>query len=166
MTKLHYGALAAGALLLTLPASSRQVPLNPAAAVAKSPIMVRADELKWEACTAALPRGPQCASIEGDRTVANMPFTYRLKIPDGYRIPAHIHPADGHLTVIAGTLNIGWGDRFDEKATTPMPAGSFIVIPRGARHFYWTQGETIVQSHGIGPWGVTYVNPADDPRSR
>jgi quercetin dioxygenase-like cupin family protein len=95
-----------------------------------------------------------------------MPFTYRLKLPDGYRIPPHVHPADGHLTVIAGTLNIGWGDKFDANATKPMPAGSFIVIPSGAPHFYWTRGETIVQSHGIGPWGVTYVNPADDPRHR
>ena len=166
MNRLHHGAVAAGALLLTLPGSLRQEPTNPAAAVVKSPIMVRAEEMRWEACSAALPRGPKCATLEGDRTVANVPFTYRLKIPDGYRIPPHSHPADGHLTVIAGTLNIGWGDKFDVKATKPMPAGSFIVIPRGARHFYWTQGETIVQSHGIGPWGVTYVNPADDPRRK
>jgi len=98
--------------------------------------------------------------------VANVPFTYRLKIPDGYNIPPHFHPADGHLTVIAGTLNIGFGDKLDVKATKAMPAGSFIVIPRGAHHFYWTRGETIVQSHGIAPWGVAYVNPADDPRKR
>ena len=116
MNRVGYGA-AAGALLLTLPGSFRQQPTNPAAAVVKSPITVRADEMKWAACTAALPRGPQCASLEGDRTVANVPFTYRLKLPDGYRIPAHVHPADGHLTVIAGTLNIGWGDKFDVTAT-------------------------------------------------
>ena len=166
MHRAYYGAVAAGALLLTLPGSRRQEPTNPAAAVARSPILVRAEALRWEPCTAALPRGPQCATLEGDRTAANVPFTYRLKIPDGYRIPAHFHPADGHLTVIAGTLNIGFGDTLDVKATTPMPAGSFIVIPRGAHHFYWTRGETIVQSQGIGPWGVTYVNPADDPRKR
>ncbi len=166
MNRLHYGAVAAGAIALTLPGSPRQEPTNPAAAVAKAPIMVRGDEMRWEDCSAAIPRGPKCATLEGDRTVANVPFTYRLKLPDGYHVPPHVHPADGHLTVIAGTLNIGWGDKFDVKATKPMPAGSFIVIPRGARHFYWTQGETIVQSHGIGPWGVTYVNRADDPRKR
>src|SRR6267378_7440393 len=105
MNRAHCGAVAAGALLLTLPGSRRQEPTNPAAAVAKSPILVRAEELKWEACSAALPRGPKCASLEGDRTVANLPFTYRLKLPDSYRIPPHMHPADGHLTVIAGTLN-------------------------------------------------------------
>ena len=36
----------------------------------------------------------------------------------------------------------------------------------GSTHFYWARGETSVQSHGIGPWGVTYVNPADDPRKK
>jgi hypothetical protein len=67
MRRAHYGAVAAGALLLTLPASRRQEPTNPAAAVAKSPILVRAGELRWEACSAALPRGPKCATLEGER---------------------------------------------------------------------------------------------------
>jgi hypothetical protein len=37
-------------------------------------------------------------------------------------------------------------------------------MPAGMRHFARTQGETIVQLHGVGPWGITYVNPSDDPR--
>src|SRR5512144_420937 len=86
MNRAHYGTLAAGALLLSAVGSCRVHPANPAAAVASSPIMLRPEELKWEACSAALPRGPQCATLEGDRTAANMPFTYRLKLPDGYRI--------------------------------------------------------------------------------
>jgi hypothetical protein len=35
-------------------------------------------------------------------------------------------------------------------------------LPQG--HFAWTNEETIVQLHGVGPWAITYVNPADDPR--
>jgi hypothetical protein len=31
------------------------------------------------------------------------------------------------------------------------------------RHFAWTEAETVIQLHGIGPWSLTYVNPADDP---
>jgi hypothetical protein len=26
------------------------------------------------------------------------------------------------------------------------------------------EGETIVQISTVGPWGLTYVNPKDDPR--
>jgi len=30
----------------------------------------------------------------------------------------------------------------------------------------WIEGETIVQFHGMGPWVINYVNPADDPRNK
>jgi hypothetical protein len=36
--------------------------------------------------------------------------------------------------------------------------------PRSYNHFAWTEQETVVQLHSTGPWGITYVNPADDPR--
>ena len=46
-----------------------------------------------------------------------------------------------------------------------MPAGTFGFWPAGMRHFAWAKGETVLQLHGIGPWTITYVNPADDPRN-
>lgn len=42
--------------------------------------------------------------------------------------------------------------------------GSFGYWPVGMRHFAWAEGETVLQLHGRGPWTVTYVNPADEPR--
>jgi hypothetical protein len=33
-------------------------------------------------------------------------------------------------------------------------------------HAVWIEGETIVQLHGMGPWVINYVNPADDPRNK
>ena len=122
--------------------------------------------MSWEACSSAIPRGAQCASIEGDRRTPNVLFTYRLKMPDNYRVPPHVHPADEHLTVIAGIVNIGFGDTLDLNATQAMTSGSFVVIQKGTHHFVWTRGETIVQIQAIGPWGVAYVNPRDDPRTK
>jgi hypothetical protein len=46
------------------------------------------------------------------------------------------------------------------------PAGSFIAMPIGHAMYAWTEGETVVQVHGTGPWGITYLNPADDPRKK
>jgi hypothetical protein len=33
-------------------------------------------------------------------------------------------------------------------------------------HYLWTDQAAVVQVHGIGPWGINYVNPADDPRKK
>jgi hypothetical protein len=26
--------------------------------------------------------------------------------------------------------------------------------------------ETVIQLHGVGPWQINYINPADDPRKQ
>jgi quercetin dioxygenase-like cupin family protein len=94
------------------------------------------------------------------------PFTLRLSLPDGYRVPPHSHPADELVTVIEGTFQIGMGDKFDSSALTTLRAGGFVAMQPGTRHFVQARGKTIVQIHGIGPWKINYVNPADDPRQR
>jgi quercetin dioxygenase-like cupin family protein len=152
---------------MLVPAAVRAAePTNPAATSVKTHIMVRPEDVKWEACSPALPAGAQCATIEGDRNAPNVLFTYRVKMPDGYRIAPHYHPADEHLTVIAGTFHMGRGRAVDTTAANAMGTGSFMVMPKGEPHYAWTSGDTVVQVHAIGPWGITYVNPADDPRKR
>lgn len=119
--------------------------------------------LAW-APVPSLPPGAQMAVIEGPLNAA-VPFTVRLKFPDGYRIPPHMHPAIERVTVLAGTFHLGAGDTFDPRKGRAIPAGGMVIMPAQSRHFAWTAGETVVQLHGTGPWGITYVNPADDPRS-
>ena len=94
------------------------------------------------------------------------PFTMRLRMPNGYRIPPHYHPAVEHVTVISGTFKVGMGEKFDAAAMTQLPSGTFAALPPGMRHYAEAQGETTIQLHGIGPWGIVYVNPADDPSRR
>jgi len=36
----------------------------------------------------------------------------------------------------------------------------------GTPMFGYTKEETVIQLHGVGPWGLTYLNPADDPRKK
>jgi hypothetical protein len=131
----------------------------------KAHIMVTPSTVTWGPGPASIPAGAQAAVLEGDPTKPG-PFTLRLKLPDGYRIAPHYHPADERVTVIQGTFGMGMGEKFDQAAGRELAAGSFAVMPTGTRHFVWTKGETIVQLHGIGPWGLTYVNSADDPRKK
>ena len=127
-------------------------------------MMVTPDELKW-ADVPSVPAGAKVAVIEGPINEAG-PITFRLKFPADYKLPAHWHPVLEHLTVISGTFNMGVGDTLDPSKTKPLSAGSFAIMQPKTHHFAWTKEETIIQVHGIGPWAITYVNPADDPRKK
>jgi quercetin dioxygenase-like cupin family protein len=128
-------------------------------------ILVMPDRVSWGPGPAALPLGAKAAVLQGDPEKAE-PFTIRLSLPDGYQVPPHSHPADELVTVIEGTFQIGMGDKFDSSALTTLRAGAFLAMQPETRHFVQTQGRTVVQIHGIGPWKINYVNPADDPRQR
>ncbi len=121
-------------------------------------------EMKW-ADVPSLPAGAKIAVLEGPLNEAK-PFTTRLKLPANYRIPAHYHSAIEHVTVISGTFNMGAGDKIDTARTRPLTAGSVAIMQPGTRHFAWTKEETEVQVHGVGPWTITYVDAADDPRKK
>jgi rhodanese-related sulfurtransferase/quercetin dioxygenase-like cupin family protein len=123
-----------------------------------------ADKAKWKPGPPSLPPGASMAVLEGDPTKEG-PFVFRVKVPDGYRIPPHIHPKSERVTVIAGTFNIGMGDTFDANKTQAMPTGAYGHWPAGMRHYVWAKGETVVQFHGDGPWTINYLIPADDPRN-
>lgn len=121
-------------------------------------------ELKWVEGPASLSKGATIAVLEGDPTKVG-PFVFRLKVPDGYRVPPHTHPKTERITVISGTLNIGMGETFDPNAMRRMPAGTYGHWPAGMKHFVSATGETVLQFHGTGPWTIKYVNPQDDPRN-
>lgn len=133
----------------------------------KSPhaIVALPDQVTWGPAPPALPPGAKVAVLEGNPAEAG-PFTMRLSMPDRYRIPPHYHPVVEHVTVVKGTFKVGMGEKFDASAMTKLPVGTFAALQPGTRHFAETQGETVVQLHGIGPWGLIYVNPADDPRQQ
>ena len=126
-------------------------------------IVALPDQLTWGPAPAVLPPGAKLAVLEGDPTVAG-PYTMRLQMPDGYRIPPHFHPATEHVTVVKGTFKVGMGDKFDASKMTPLPVGTFAALEPGVQHFAEAKGVTILQLHGEGPWGLTYVNQADAPR--
>lgn len=101
----------------------------------------------------------------GRRCLAGAVFTVRLRFPSGYVLPAHFHPTDEHVTVISGMFRVGMGDKFDPVALSPpLRPGGFITAPANARHFATVKGRTVVQVHAIGPFQLTYVDPADTPR--
>ena len=119
--------------------------------------------MQWHDGPASLPKGAQMMVLEGDPSQPG-PFTLRFKFPKGFQIQPHFHTQTEHATVLAGTIHLGMGERFDRAIMRPLAAGSFGYWPAGTPHFAWTETETVLQLHGQGPWTIQYINPADDPR--
>src|SRR4051794_35890986 len=159
----HYLTVLSAAGVLLLTAALRSEPR--AHKEGEDIELYAADKIKWKDGPPSLPKGAQMTVLEGDPGKEG-PFVFRVKLPDGYRVPPHTHPKMERVTVISGTFHIGIGDKVDEKAGKVMPAGSYGHWPPGMKHFVWTKGETVLQFHGIGPWSIQYVNPADDPRNQ
>lgn len=174
MRSTHPLTIGSLALALLLVACAPQTPPQGGGTSASSAAMMEGEpdhivkipaDLQWVDAPPSLPAGAKLAVLEGDPSKPG-PFTMRIMVPAGYRVQPHHHPADEHVTVISGTFSLGMGDTFDEKALTELPVGGFAMMRTGTRHFAWSKDGAVVQLHGIGPWGLTYVNPKDDPRSK
>jgi len=125
---------------------------------------IAVDDIKWGEAPPSLPPGAKAAILEGNPAKPG-PITLRLKFPANYKIMPHYHPAIEHVTVLSGSLRLGTGETFDEAKTTALGPGGFSILQTGVKHYVVCKEETVVQAHAIGPWGITYVNPSDDPRN-
>lgn len=108
-------------------------------------------DITWTS-QAGYPPGYARAMLEGEAAKA-VPFTYRVRLPAGFTFQPHTHGSDEHVTVLQGTWSFGVGETFDASRLTPVPIGSFVVIPAGTPHFVAAERETIIQVHGMGPIG-------------
>ena len=157
-------SLLLASVLLSSASATLVAPLAAQAQVVEHHKMVLPTDLKWDDVP-SLPPGAKIAVIEGPMSQA-VPFTVRLSFPANYRIPAHMHPAVERVTVLSGEFFMGMGDKLEADKSTGLKAGGVMIMAAGTRHFAWTREATVVQLHGTGPWGITYVDPNDDPRKK
>src|SRR3954453_6283610 len=105
---------------------------------------VNASHIKWEPAPPVLPKGAEIAVLSGDPS-QDGPYVVRLKMPTGYKIPAHNHPAVELVTVISGKFHIGMGDKLDLKKGVRLTAGGYAEAPARMNHYAWATGPTVVQ---------------------
>ncbi|WP_188904517.1 cupin domain-containing protein [Deinococcus aerophilus] len=126
---------------------------------------VNADALQWADAPAFLPPGAQLAVLDGDPSKA-VRITLRLKMPAGYQIPAHWHPTQEDVTVLSGSMYVGMGDALSKTGGTLLKPGGFVALGAKMNHYAWTDEATVLQIHMDGPFEITYVDPALDPRNK
>ena len=124
--------------------------------------MLAPGDVKWVDPPPSLPKGSRLAVIAGDPTQAQ-PFVIRAQVPAGYKVPPHWHPGDENLTILSGTVAVGMGDQFDESRMTAVPAGGYAALPAQTHHYFLAKTAATFQVHGMGPFVINYINPADDP---
>ena len=127
--------------------------------------MVEAASIKWGDPPPSLPRGSKIAVISGDPSKAG-PFVIRGQVPAGYKVAPHWHPGDENLTVLSGTVALGMGDTWDESKMQILGIGGYAALPAEMRHSFLAKTASTIQVHGMGPFVVNYVNPADDPSKK
>ena len=128
-------------------------------------ISVEASKLKWVDAPSVGP-GAKIALIEGDLKAAE-PFTFRLKLPPNLKVGVHTHPTFERVTIISGSLYFAIGDKFDTGKAKEYKLGDAFVVPSGMPMYGYTKNqEAVLQIHGTGPWGISFLNPADDPKKK
>jgi hypothetical protein len=149
----------AAALLAFFPAAGADDTGRQTPATGSTHAIVQPGEVKWR----ALRPGAEIAIVSGNPDTPGAPFVMRFRYRGVVRVPPHWHPTDEHITVLSGTFMVGMGERFDESAATELPSGGYMAVPAKMAHYAWSKGDTLVQIHGLGPFAINYVNPADDP---
>ena len=123
------------------------------------------EQIDWKPFP-AFPPTARLAVVVGEPTKPG-PYVIRVKVPSGVKLTPHRHPEDRIYTVISGVFYIGLGDRFDPDKLKAYPPGSVIVLPGDTPHFRWAMsGEYVSQVTAIGPLGLEYLDPRDDPRNK
>jgi hypothetical protein len=122
------------------------------------------EDIEWEPFP-AFPPSARLAIVVGQPADPG-PYVIRVKLPAGVKLMPHWHPEDRIYTVMSGVFYIGLGSEFDAEKLQAYPPGAVVVLPGRTTHFHWAKsGEYVTQVSAIGPLGMDYLDPGDDPRN-
>ncbi len=115
--------------------------------------------VEWQALGT---KGAAIMPLVGDRDKPEW-FAFRVRYPAGMETDSapHFHFGTEHITVLSGTLVLGFGDCIDPTKTREYGPGSFVVIVAGVHHFEWFRGETVSHVEGVGPMRTIRISRTD-----
>jgi hypothetical protein len=119
--------------------------------------------LTWGRQPPGLPAGARVAVVWGNPTKPG-PFTIQADLPDGYEIKPHWHPAVERVEVLEGTFLKAEGRDWRGASLKAYGPGQVVTVAAKHPHFVRAKGNTLIEIQSTGPFEITYVNPADDPR--
>ncbi len=137
-------------LLLT---SSCRVASIAEASSPPSAIQWSVDALPWRPGPPTLPAGARVAVLEGNPSQPGI-FTMRVQLPAGSRLAPHTHPRPERVTVLSGSVGVGFGEQVDGSAIRRFHAGDYYMNPPDVPHYVDIAETSVVQITGEGPWEI------------
>ena len=127
--------------------------------------LVPPQSIKWLNFPLAGP-GVKAAVVAGDLDKPG-PFVAPHQEPGGRQgAPALASRRRALTDPLRGRSRSGWATSSTRRSSTALPQGSYALLPREMHHFAQSKTATVVQVHGMGPFQINFVNPADDPRKK
>ena len=117
--------------------------------------MVTPDKLSWNPIQPeGFDPGLELAVVRGNPNGTTGTYVARLKLPNGYKFPAHWHPMTENVTVLEGEFSLGMGKKPDDSKLMTYPAGSYLYLPAHNVHFGQVRGTTVLQLTGSAPFKI------------
>jgi len=115
------------------------------------PVVRKPRDLRWE----PRPGGDEVALLFGDPAKPG-PFVLRIRSAGGTPKELHLHPRAAVATILSGGFRFGTGNTFVGSKARVLGELDLLRLPAAVPHFRVTDGPTILEVHGTGPWGETW----------
>lgn len=110
-------------------------------------LAINAEALSWQ----RLEERVSFAPVSGNEATAGM-YVYRVKFAKGHRNEPHYHTDDRTITVLSGSIRVGYGDQVADADMVELTAGGIYTEPAGQAHYVWARdSDVILQVVGTGP---------------
>jgi len=107
-----------------------------------------ADQIEWKGRPGS---GSQSAILFGDPSKPGLYVQLLKRGPNNWSQP-HSHPNDRFITVLAGTMWIGTGNKFDPENTVALKPGSYVRDIANQMHFDGSKADGLtIEIVGMGP---------------
>jgi hypothetical protein len=114
----------------------------------------------------AFPPSARLAILVGDPSEPG-PDVIRVKVPSSVKLMPHQHPEDRVNTLFPASSTSAWEACSMKSGCRHIHREPSSCSPVATPHFHWAKSGTYVtQVSAVGPLGLEYIDPIDDPRNQ
>jgi quercetin dioxygenase-like cupin family protein len=71
-------------------------------------------------------------------------YVYRVKFEKGHKNEPHYHTDERVVTVLSGSIYVGFGEEFNESEMVKLSVGGVYTEPKKFPHYVWAKDDDVV----------------------